>query len=345
MQPNNYSILFDALSIPRVGAYKHYFGQQLSDDQLFGCYQWNESVSHGFFKLITLIEIVMRNKMHGALSNHYHAHPKKIVRNFKQYPWQFDAYTGLGSQQSCNWYHACNSNGCVLQNKSLSKVHTKTHNPRNGTKWQGSRVPSPDDVVSSLSFGFWSSLVDKCPNIDWDVILVDIFPKHRVSNSNQWSSDIERKKLSYRLDLIRDFRNRIAHHEPIWKFGNLYSEQPPVTNGLLDLTQPRGILDGSPLTPQQSIRRLRSLYSKHLELLRWMSKDIHDDFKGSSLHKQILWLCSNDGLDAHINRNKHTPLSMKTCRFKRELSSILKGKKSAYLHRSGRNVVAIQHIT
>ena len=347
MQPKDFNTLFSALSNPRVNAYKYYFGQNLSDDQVFGCYQWNESVSHSFFKLITLIEIVMRNRMHSALSQHYFSHNKEIIANCNLPPWQWQTsnYSTIGNQSSCNWYNSTNNGNRILNNKSLGNIHSITHNRRSGAPWGNARLPSADDVVSSLTFGFWSSLVDKCPNVAWSSILSDIYPKHRTSNSNQWNSDIEQKKLSYRLELVRDFRNRIAHHEPIWKFGDYLSEQPPVTNGQLDLAQPRAILDSGTTTPQQSIRRLRSIYSKHTQLLRWMSKEIHDDFVQSTLHKQILWLCSEDGLNAHVNREGHTSMSMKPCRFKRELSSILRSKKPTYLHKKGRNLVAIQHIS
>ncbi|ELI5735536.1 Abi family protein [Vibrio fluvialis] len=344
MRPNNYNILFDALSAPRVGAYKHYFGTHLTDEQLFGCYQWNESVSHAFFKVITLIEISMRNKMHFALSQHYHAEPKKIVNNFKVNNWVYVNYNTLGSARSCNWYNAQKNGKSVLSKKSLSKVHSVTHNQRNGSYWMGARTPSPDDVVSSLTFGFWSSLVDKCKDIEWDILLKDIFPKHRVTNSNQWTSDIERKKLSYRLDLVRDVRNRIAHHEPIWKLGNLLSENPPLLNGQFNPQGQRVISDGPTTTPQESIRRLANYYVKHTQLLRWMSQEIYDDFIGSSHHKHMLWLLSSEGLNAHIDRAKHLPISMTTCRFKRELKSILKGKKVTYLHKGGRNVIATQPI-
>lgn len=347
MQPDNYNLLFEALSEPRIGAYKNYFGNSLTDAQLFGCYQWNESISLTFFKLITIIEIVMRNRMHEALSSHYFNHTKKIVNNTRtsNSKWTYDLHTTQGHQQSCNWYNAVDSaSNSILNSLSLSKIHSKTHNSR-GKAIAANRAPSPDDIVSSLSFGFWSSLVDKCPDLNWDNLLVSIFPKHRTSNSNQWNSPIEQKKLSYRLDLIRDFRNRIAHHEPIWKFSELLSEQPPLRNGQIVTGTPRPILDQASTTPQNSIRRLRNIYNKHLEFLKWMSKDIHDDIKASSLHTHLLWLCSDQGLEAHLDRNTLTSTSMKTSQFKRELQSILRGKKKAFLHKGGRNVLAIQHIS
>ncbi|SDB50215.1 Abi-like protein [Pseudidiomarina indica] len=344
MRPTNLQETFSALSTPRINAYKVFFGSTLCDDQIFGCYQWNEALSHSMFKLISLIEIIMRNRMHSALSVRYFNQQKKVVENFKDRQWTKSASATIGHQSSCNWYNSEINNSFILNKKGLNNIHSVTHHGRNGRPLAGSRSPSADDVVSSLTFGFWSSLVEKCPDIDWPNTLSQIYPNHRVSKSNQWNSNIEQTKLSYRLELIRNFRNRVAHHEPIWKLGNLLSEQPPMSNGQLNTHGSRTILDSSPSTPKQSIRRLRSIYSRHTELLRWMSQEIYDDYNNSSLHKQILWLCSEDGLEAHLNRATEDFPSLKTAKFKRELSSIIKTKKSAYLFKNGRNLLAVHHI-
>ncbi|HDY7465241.1 Abi family protein [Vibrio parahaemolyticus] len=344
MQPENLNKHFDALSAPRIGAYRNYFGQQLTDEQVFGCYQWNESVSHCFFKVITLVEIVMRNKMHHSLSGHYHSTAKHIVADVSRRSWQYQPYSTIGSVNSCNWYHAIDpvAGQGILVSKSLSKIHSRTHRRRQGNltvPLNRQRRPSPDDVVSSLSFGFWSSLVSKCPTVDWATVLVSAFPQHRASKSSQWHSDIERAKLSNRLDFVRDFRNRIAHHEPIWKFKELYSESPKVHNGRVDRSIPRDILSGPTTNSTDSIRRLRNVYKRCTELLKWVSKDIYDDLMKSSVHKHMLWLCSDAGLEAHINRGELMPTSMKASRFKRELTSILKSRKMIYLYHGGRNVM------
>lgn len=124
MQPSDFKTMFSALSAPRVNAYKHYFGTSLSDDQIFGCYQWNESVSHSFFKLISLIEIVMRNQMHCALSKRYHTAHKKLVTNFKNSSWPTTSSTTMGNQTSCNWYNSEVGGQMLLNRKSMGNIHS-----------------------------------------------------------------------------------------------------------------------------------------------------------------------------------------------------------------------------
>lgn len=336
MLPKDLNILFNALSGPRVGAYRRYFGHDYTNEMVHGCYQWNEEVSSAFFKVITLIEIVMRNRMHSRLSQYYLETPKKVVRDcsvsYKN--WAFLESATFGNAQSCNWYEAG-----TLETKSLSKVHNKTHHFRNKRPLSSSRRPSPDDVISSLTFGFWSSIIDKCPNISWGDILGDIYPKHRATASNQWHTETHKIRLVYRLQLVRDFRNRIAHHEPLWKLPNLLDERPPLSN------QQRRIIEPATTTPAQSIRRLRKIYSKFTELLRWISQDIYLDLQASTIHQHLLWLCSEEGLNAHINRSKMMPVSIKPSRFKRELQSIIRRKKMIYVCSNERNLIAIQPIS
>jgi len=75
------------------------------------------------------------------------------------------------------------------------------------------RVPQADDVVAALSYGFWSSLVGPGGNCQyetqfWQPALVKAFP-HSASS--------RRATMSRSLESIRLFRNRIAHHEPIFR--------------------------------------------------------------------------------------------------------------------------------
>ncbi len=47
-----------------------------------------------------------------------------------------------------------------LNPDSREKVKKITHKKRHGTWLPRSHMPSPDDVVSKLTFGFWSHLLD-----------------------------------------------------------------------------------------------------------------------------------------------------------------------------------------
>jgi hypothetical protein len=67
-----------------------------------------------------------------------------------------------------------------------------------------------NQIVATLSFGFWTSMLDRrfYPKI-WSRHLRDVFPY--LPNA------LDRAKVEIRLRAIADFRNRVAHHEPILK--------------------------------------------------------------------------------------------------------------------------------
>lgn len=64
-----------------------------------------------------------------------------------------------------------------------------------------------DKLVASLSFGIWTIMFSKNLYRQGGKTLLQIFP-NKAHNLNQ-------KQIYKDLDRIREFRNRIAHHEPI----------------------------------------------------------------------------------------------------------------------------------
>ncbi len=334
MQHVNMNVIFDALSRPRINAYRRYFGVNLSDAQIYGCYLWNEALCQSFFRTLTLIEIVLRNRLHKSLSNQYFLSPKEVLDNLKSRTSVFSPTTTVGTSDSCNWYETPG----LLSRKSLEKITDITHHYRSGTPLTGIAKPTPDDVVSTMQFGFWSSLIDKNPNISWPTVLGHVFPKHRATSSGHWVSTAQQVRLSNRLELIRTIRNRIAHHEPIWKLPPTLDEAPTSRGAT------RAILHPSPSNPSESITRLREIYSKHTEFLRWMSPDLFLDFQKSSIHSHFLWLCSNEGLDAYKNREEKQSNTQCHSKVRRQLTSIIRSKQSVIVSRNGLNVLALHPI-
>ena len=86
----------------------------------------------------------------------------------------------------------------------------------------GNRNPSAGDLVSRLSFGFWSSLFKgQYERILWTRLLPDVFP-HAPRRQRA------RKEISKRVDRIRRLRNRVFHHEPIWHLQDLEQQHQQI---------------------------------------------------------------------------------------------------------------------
>ena len=73
------------------------------------------------------------------------------------------------------------------------------------------KAPTPEQVLSTLSFGFWTALLGTDYEELWRTALYNIA---RKPNGKR----VPRKSLSSPLTTIRKLRNRIAHHEPILHF-------------------------------------------------------------------------------------------------------------------------------
>jgi hypothetical protein len=159
-------------------------------------------------------------------------------------------------------------------------------------------IQSPDDVVSRLTFGFWPHLLELRTDVhqqpvDWGPILVDVLPGHRQRQATYWAKSKHRDALFARLDLCNELRNRIAHHEPIWKLGPLMSESRPCRGA------PQTVQAPAPSTPAEALLRLRLLYDRVIELLTWLSPDIAARHAVSEMHLRCLYLLQSKALSAY----------------------------------------------
>lgn len=275
-----------ALSHARLSSYRVFFNTQ-SDEETLGLYQWNEELSAAIFRTISLTEIVLRNQCHTAMSMRYGV---------------------AGSTNSRDWCDHVDLN--TLSRKKITDVtHTKQHQ-----QWVPKvPVPSPDDVVSRLTFGFWPHLLDLRQDmahqpIAWGPIILDILPGHRQRQVTHWSKQKHRDALFARFDLCNEMRNRIAHHEPIWKIGPLM-EETRARQG----NQP-AIVAQTPTTPSEALNRLKLLYTRLTELLAWLSPEMARAHALSDVHHKCLSLLSLQALEAY--RKTKPPIVLNLAQYK-----------------------------
>ncbi|AXT36784.1 hypothetical protein D1820_11895 [Phaeobacter sp. LSS9] len=148
-------------------------------------YTWNTAVSAAFYGPLQALEVAVRNAMHSHLTAAYGA------------DWYDSIATGLDSR----------SRAKVAQTKSDLQRNRYT--------------VDPPHVIAGLSFGFWVSLLGRGGRLNpqnrqranyemtlWRPALRHAFP-HAVS--------LNRTAAHTPLDYLRTFRNRIAHHEPVFQ--------------------------------------------------------------------------------------------------------------------------------
>ena len=144
----------------------------------------------------------------------------------------------LTEKYGVQWY---DHSSMKFDDKKLEQLKTA----KSKLEEKSTPIRSPD-MVAALLFGFWVNLFSKnyAENL-WHPALCKAFPHHDGS--------IKRKEAMNRLTKLNRFRNRIAHHEPIFEMG-------------VKKTEVKGVH-----TRKKGIKNLKIYYQEILETIGWMS--------------------------------------------------------------------------
>lgn len=162
-----------AFSAARLNKYKNACGG--NDNKALTLYRHNVKLCQKFYGVLNIFEIVLRN----AINRHYTAY-------FNDADWI---------------YHQLQQGGMLEHSPQQAKVQYDITAMANHGKY------TPDKVVASVSFGFWTYMFTKVPFRLGGQSLLRIFPARQ--------SGLGQKAIFKELQQIKMFRNRIAHHEPI----------------------------------------------------------------------------------------------------------------------------------
>ncbi len=157
-----------------------YLGESSGDKHLgLRLYVWNGYLCEAFYLPAQTAEVCVRNAIHKVLQEKHGA----------------------------NWYQR-GSFLCTLPDRLRRELDDVIRDER-GTHGTGM---TSDHIVSGLSFGFWVHLLTKpYEGVFWPTRFGLAFP-HKPN-------EVGRMDLYTRLDRLRIFRNRIAHHKPIFDKG------------------------------------------------------------------------------------------------------------------------------
>ncbi|HEX3463438.1 MAG TPA: hypothetical protein VHS78_05245 [Candidatus Elarobacter sp.] len=143
-------------------------------------YIWNTALSASFYGPLQALEIALRNALHREMSTACGRNDWYSARLFRR-----AAYDLTGS---------------------VAEVANRLT--------RGGKPVDPPHVVAGLHFGFWTKLIDAGPNgnrvrLLWNAALHRAFPNYPRG------AQAHRGPIYGELLRIKDFRNRIAHHEPV----------------------------------------------------------------------------------------------------------------------------------
>lgn len=249
------------ISKPRLDSYRGYFRVSLSE--AIGLYMWNTEVASKLGVLLSYFEIALRNNIHKTMSSFY----------------------SHGGQTSCHWYDTIAGQLKPTTRDKIAVVRAK------------SRHPSPDEIVSRVTFGFWPAILSSLDRRYQHQLLAGIFPNHPLSAMPQsWAVQANRvSSLAYIYE-INDLRNRLAHHEPLWKFTAIKDTSTNPARIVVPATQ-------SQADTLARFQRLMVLFDGGVAAL---NQDLQKDLAASSWRQDLTFLLSERGIDRY-RKLQHVP--------------------------------------
>jgi len=185
------------ISPNRLNVYKKFF-EVSTDQECLGLYFWNQKINNEFNSAIQIIEISLRNSIMSTINE---KRPELSGDNF------INHFKGL-----------------VESNESRRQIEYAEK------KCQKKNNYSINDIVALLPFGFWANLCSNehdATNPDslqlWPTHENDIFPTLSISMGALYEN----------ISRVNALRNRISHHEVIWKNKNAFHTDW-LTNTIID---------------------------------------------------------------------------------------------------------------
>lgn len=259
-------------------------------NQVIRAYYWNIALCSAIYPLLHTLEITFRNALDHSVRSH-HQPPTTTFPSYNGDTYWFEKIVQSIQDRKISKMRAdkkkfwINSSG-----KRLKFSTSESHIIRaRSDLLKESRHPSAGDLLSRVPFGFWTTLLEKDyeditnKHLLWPNLTQYVFPNAPANTSR---SDIEE-----RFRIIRELRNRLSHHEPVWK---LYARKP---NGDLDYSAPIYGLNAI-------ISLIIKQYDSILEIIKWMSSDAYQSFISAKMNIEFNKLCSQDGFYAYVSPEK-----------------------------------------
>lgn len=182
------NIVTNHFSYPRISRYLAATAN--NNQRAIKLYKHNLKISQSFYNILSILEVVLRNKISEKLSSH-----------FSDPDWIITQKTGFMVHPRLSHIHPVT--GRMVHNHFLKKSVEKAEDKltRRGV------TITTGKIIADQNFGFWTELFERTFYIILSGVPIQIF--------NHLPAGTSRVDILNRLSKIRKFRNRISHHEPI----------------------------------------------------------------------------------------------------------------------------------
>ncbi|EPB5915833.1 Abi family protein [Citrobacter amalonaticus] len=289
------------ISVERLDIYKKHL--KVEPHQVMSAYHWNKALAGAMLPALQCLEVTLRNALDQAIRSV--PPPGATGLWLTDHNWIFSLPRYMGKKAfpklSVRFKMARkpgqprDPQGILLDQYGNRVVARKVREEnlveqaRDAIVNEG-KIITPARVIAAMSFGFWTTLLstkyedNSSKSLLWPNLNTVVFPHLPVGHGMQ--------DVRHAFNRIRSLRNRLSHHEALWKF---HYDDP--ATGLPDYGNP---VYGA----HASSSLLRKHYDDILDMIGWMSPDRKTTFLSHSANLRFYALCSVDGLNSYISPEK-----------------------------------------
>lgn len=289
----NYDQLKHFISSSRIKTYEKFFRDH-SDEEIYGVYIWNKILCGSIYPLLQSVEITIRNTINNVAVTKYGAYWYENIDHVLYNNIKHDVnYTKLKNNFESarrKWLFKENNR---RKNKGLS-LHPSDHKP------------DFNCIIAESDFSTWEYVLHRCfsklnspgEKFLWPHLLSSAFENWPYQGAKK-----TRETIHELVSELRAFRNRLSHHEPLWKGVGINNEKDALIfiNKKIDAIEK--LLNIISTEQVEFIRRnglfikARSLATKEsLDFYRCRTKCINLTLKKKAkMRKFILSLSERDG--------------------------------------------------
>lgn len=274
LQPNDYTAIEASVSSIRLKTYKT-LTRNGTIEECIGAYLWNKRVGAALFPLMQCLEVSLRNAIHASAARHFGT-PDWFDRLTKLAGNDYYlAFINKKPQLAPDFYRNGLSSGSRKNKKIwLSRHENMLVQAKKKLKDAGKPLAA-DAIIAELMLGFWVGLFERnyfqlnsttrlWPHLE-SIVFPNLLPSQR------------RYGAIYQIfHPVKEIRNRLAHHEPLWKHTSVSSAAA-------------------------AINRLTEIINNILMLIRGLSSERADLLYETGLEGIARKVCCQEMLDADLS--------------------------------------------
>lgn len=221
-KPMTINAIINSISQHRFSTYQTAIFSGASDEECLGIYLWNKQLASAFLPALQILEVSLRNAIYLSKIEY---EEEEIERLYPGSQW---AQRKAAIDRS--WFITVMTSANNYESSRQISSATRQIDKENKTT-------IPENYIAKLTLGFWVSLVDKTfstPNSTyltlWPHLRGKVFPNAVDKNGNPLSIT----GIGNVLRDINKIRNRLSHHEPLWRTKSTYNIQQAINKIVTD---------------------------------------------------------------------------------------------------------------